>query len=45
MGDRTVTFGTSGRLANSSLVMHDRQTGSLWTHFNGVGTTRHRRRP
>lgn len=28
-------FGTSGRLFNSSLVMYDRQTESLWTHFNG----------
>ena len=34
-------FGTSGRLYNSSLVMYDRQTESLWTHFDGkavVGT-------
>lgn len=30
-----VTFGTSGRLYNSSLVMYDRETESLWTHFNG----------
>ena len=35
LGDRTVTFGTSGRLFNSSLVMYDRETESLWTHFNG----------
>ena len=34
-GDRIVTFGTSGRLFNSSLVMYDRETESLWTHFNG----------
>ena len=27
-------FGTSGRLYNSSLVMYDRQTQSLWTHFD-----------
>lgn len=33
---RIVTFGTSGRLFNSSLVMYDRQTESLWTHFNGA---------
>ena len=32
---RTFTFGTSGRLYNSSLVMYDRQTESLWTHFTG----------
>jgi hypothetical protein len=35
LGDRVVTFGTSGRLFNSSLVMYDRETESLWTHFNG----------
>ena len=32
---RIYDFGTSGRLFNSSLVMYDRQTESLWTHFNG----------
>ena len=36
LGDRTVTFGTSGQLFNSSLVMYDRETESLWTHFNGA---------
>ena len=36
VGDRTLTFGTSGRLFNSSLVMYDRETESLWTHFNGA---------
>lgn len=35
VGDRILDFGTSGRLYNSSLVMYDRQTESLWTHFNG----------
>lgn len=34
-GDRTFDFGTSGRLHNSSLVMYDRQTESLWSHFTG----------
>ncbi len=29
-------FGTSGRLYFSSLVMYDRQTESLWTHFDGT---------
>jgi len=29
------TFGTSGRLFNSALVMYDRATESLWTHFDG----------
>lgn len=34
---RTLDFGTSGSLYNSSLVMYDRQTGSLWTHYDGRG--------
>ena len=29
-------FGTSGLLFNDSLVMYDRQTASLWTHFDGL---------
>ena len=29
------TFGTSGRLYLSALVMYDRATESLWTHFDG----------
>lgn len=32
---RVVTFGTSGMLWNSALVMYDRQTESLWSHFTG----------
>jgi hypothetical protein len=32
---RVLTFGTSGRLYRSALVMFDRQTESLWTHFDG----------
>jgi hypothetical protein len=32
---RTLTFGTSGLLYQSSLVMYDRQTESLWSHFTG----------
>lgn len=35
LGDRVLDFGTSGRLFNSSLVMYDRQTETLWTHFDG----------
>lgn len=31
-----LTFGVSGLLFNSSLVMYDRQTESLWTHFDGT---------
>ena len=29
------TFGTSGKLYASALVMYDRATESLWTHYNG----------
>lgn len=35
VGDRILDFGTSGKLWNSSLVMYDRQSGSLWGHFTG----------
>jgi len=35
VGERILDFGTSGELFNSSLVMYDRQTESLWTHFDG----------
>ena len=35
VGDRVLDFGTSGSLFNSSLIMYDRQTESLWTHFDG----------
>lgn len=33
--DQLLDFGTSGMLYQSSLVMYDRQTESLWTHFDG----------
>jgi len=33
-GEET-TFGTSGRLYASALVMYDRLTETLWTHFDG----------
>jgi hypothetical protein len=33
--DVETTFGTSGRLFASALVMYDRATESLWTHFDG----------
>jgi hypothetical protein len=36
IGDRILDFGTSGRLFNSSMVMYDRQTESLWTHFDAT---------
>lgn len=35
LGDRVFDFGTSGKLYNSALVMYDRQTESLWTHYTG----------
>lgn len=42
LGDEVVLdFGTSGAVHHSALVMYDRQTESLWTHFDGravVGT-------
>lgn len=34
LGERILDFGTSGKLYNSALVMYDRQTKSLWSHFN-----------
>jgi hypothetical protein len=44
-----VTFGTSGKLHASALVMYDRATESLWTHFDGRAIagilTGHRLRP
>lgn len=33
---RTLEFGVSGKLYRSALVMYDRQTDSLWTHFDGL---------
>jgi hypothetical protein len=36
VGDRILDFGTSGRFFNSSMVMYDRQTESLWTHFDAT---------
>ncbi|MCD9624251.1 DUF3179 domain-containing protein [Rhabdothermincola salaria] len=33
--DRTLSFSTSGSLYQSALVMYDRQTESLWSHFTG----------
>jgi hypothetical protein len=35
VGKRLLDFGTSGRLYQSALVMYDRQTESLWSHFTG----------
>jgi len=33
---RTLTFGVSGKLIRNSLVMFDRETGTLWSHLTGV---------
>ena len=33
--DKVMEFGTSGSLWNSALVMYDRQTETLWSHFTG----------
>ncbi|MGH2798958.1 MAG: DUF3179 domain-containing protein, partial [Thermoleophilaceae bacterium] len=35
-GGRTTTFGTSGMLYNSNLVMYDRATRSMWPQLFGV---------
>jgi hypothetical protein len=34
---RVMEFGTSGLLWNSALLMYDRQTETLWSHFTGQG--------
>ena len=39
--NRVLDFGTSGRLYQSSLVMYDRQTQSLWTHYDGKAVIGH----
>ena len=35
VGGRELTFGTTGNLRNSDLVMYDRQTESWWQQFGG----------
>ena len=37
MNGKTLTFGVSGKLIRNSLVMFDRQTGTLWSHLTGEG--------
>jgi hypothetical protein len=37
VGDRVLSFGTTGNLRNSDLVMWDRQTESWWQQFTGQG--------
>ena len=41
LDDRVLSFGTSGMLYNSALVMYDRQTESLWSHFTGQAVIGH----
>jgi hypothetical protein len=41
LGERVLEFGTSGMLFNSALVMYDRQTESLWSHFTGDAVIGH----
>ena len=41
LGDRILDFGTSGLLYNSALVMYDRQTETLWSHFTGEAAIGH----
>ena len=41
VGERILDFGTSGELFNSSLVMYDRQTESLWSHYTGQAVVGH----
>ena len=35
IGEEAVTFGTSGKLYNSDLVMYDRKTSSYWSQITG----------
>ena len=37
VGEQTFTFGTSGLLRNSDLIMYDRTTETLWQQFTGEG--------
>ena len=41
LGERILDFGTSGALFNSALVMYDRQTESLWSHYTGQAVVGH----
>ena len=40
---RTTTFGTSGMLYNSNLVMYDRTTKSMWPQLSGIAVRGERR--
>lgn len=41
---KTTTFGTSGKLLNSNLVMYDRDTGSYWSQIMGLSVQGERAR-
>jgi len=41
VGARTLTFGTTGKLRNSDLVMWDRQTQSWWQQLTGTALVGH----
>ena len=41
VGERILDFGTSGALWHSALVMYDRQTESLWSHYTGEAVVGH----
>ena len=41
LGERLLTFGTSGMLYRSDLVMYDRQTESLWSQIEGRAIAGH----
>lgn len=44
-GDRVLTFGVSGLLYNSDVLMFDRETRSLWSTYSGSPGRRFIRRP
>jgi hypothetical protein len=39
--DQRLTFGTTGKLRHSDLVMYDRQTGTWWQQFSGRAIVGH----
>lgn len=39
VGERTLRFGVSGLVWNSGFLLFDRETESLWSHFEGRGLT------
>lgn len=41
VGTRILDFGVSGTLYNSALIMYDRPTGTMWSHFTGEGLVGH----